>query len=95
MFTGAVLAGTNIQKADRLFGIKPGTVQGIWNKFCKNRSMKNLPKSGHTKKTTEHEDHPIVREALKKCHQPFCKITNAINANGGLRSAGCTQQGIG
>ena len=80
-FIGAVLAGTNIQKAGRLFGIKPGTAQGIWDKFCKKRSTENLPWSGHPKKTTDHEDHLIVREALKKRRQPFCKIANAVTAD--------------
>ena len=80
-FIGAVLAGTNIQKAGRLFGIKPGTAQGIWDKFCKKRSMENLPRSGCPKKTTDHEDRLIVREALKKRCQPFCKIANAVTAD--------------
>ena len=80
-FIGAVLAGTNIRKAGRLFGIKPGTAQGIWDKFCKKRSTKNLPRSGCPKKTTDHEDCLIVREALKKHRQPFREIANAVTAD--------------
>lgn len=80
-FIGAVLAGANIRKAGRDFGIKPGTAQGIWDKFRKNRSTENLPRSGRPKKTTDREDRLIVREALKKRRQPFCEIANAINAD--------------
>ena len=80
-FIGAVLTGINIQKAGRLFGIKPGTAQGIWDKFHKKRSTENLPRSGRPKKTTDREDRLIVREALKKRHQPFRKIANAVTAD--------------
>ncbi len=55
--------------------------QGIYTKFKKTGSTENLLCSGCPKKTTDHEERLIMRNALADRHQPFSELAKLTVAN--------------
>ena len=62
---GQIEAGVPQKDVAALFGVSPGTISKWKAKFQETGDVKDRPRSGRPKKTTEQEDHFITLSALR------------------------------
>ncbi|CAA7270967.1 unnamed protein product [Cyclocybe aegerita] len=77
-FIGAVLTGTTVAKAARVFHIHDSAARYIWKKYKTTGSTENLPRSGCPHKLDNTVERHIIRIARRERRTPFTNIGNQL-----------------
>jgi len=72
----------SLREIAELVGKPRSTIQGIVDRFCKNKSLKNLPRSGRPPALSQNDERFIVRQIKKNPKMSAPKITGELKMRG-------------